>query len=317
MFVWQQCMTKTQKTTNPRKNSFLFFLIPYALSFILAFIIWENHTVSGKIERLTLPTRLKDVAIHPYPMLRFSYDPYISAQAAIIMDSDTKRILYVKNPSLRLSTASTAKIMTALVSMEHFLPDDILTVKGNSYEGTVVGFPQGERIRFDDALYAMLLPSGNDAAYTIAENYPGGEEAFVERMNAKAKQFHLENSHFGDPAGLEDDGSFMTVVDLARLCIEAMKNSHMAQIVSTKEKVFPGAIGSYDVFNINKLLGTNGVIGIKTGQTTGAGGVLTTAKMEDGKMYIVVVMQSSDRFGDTQSLLNLLTRNVTYFVPKE
>lgn len=249
-------------------------------------------------------------------MFRFFYEPYLSAKAAIIMDDESKRLMYVKNPTLRLSTASTAKIMTALVALDYFKPQDILTVQSDHYEGTVVGFPRGERIAFSDMLYAMLLPSGNDAAYTIAENYPGGIEAFVAKMNEKAKQFHLENSHFADPAGLEDDGSFMTVVDLARLCSEAMKQPILAGIVGTKEKVFSSESGNvYDVVNINKLLGTSGVIGIKTGQTSGAGEVLTTAKKEDGRMFIIVVMQSTDRFGDTQSLLNIVSNNIISFTP--
>ncbi len=233
------------------------------------------------------------------------------------MDDTTKRILYVKNPALRLSTASTAKIMTALVALSYYQSQDILTVKRDQYEGTIVGFSKGERFAFSDVLYAMLLPSGNDAAYTIAENYPGGIVAFVRMMNAKAKELHLENTNFADPAGLEDDGSFMTVVDLARLCSEAMKQPVFADVVGTKEKVFSSDIGNdYDVVNINKLLGTSGVVGIKTGQTSGAGEVLATAKKEDGRMYIIIVMQSTDRFGDTKSLLNLISNNITYFTPR-
>jgi len=309
-------MKKTQKSPEKRSSPYLF-LIPYLLAVILAGLVLLNHSVAQRIEQRSLPVRVQSTQIEPYPLFTFFYEPYITAQGAVIMDDATKRILYVKSPTLRLSTASTAKIMTALVSMEHFKPDDVLTVQGDGYEGTVVGFGKGEQIRFDDMLYAMMLPSGNDAAYTIAENYPGGVERFVGKMNDKAQELHLENTHFADPAGLEDDSSFTTVVDLARLSSLAMQDMHFAQIVSTREKVLSTIAGNtYDVFNINKLLGVNGVIGIKTGQTTGAGGVLTTAKIEDGRMYITVVMQSTDRFGDTQSLLNLLTKNISYFVPK-
>lgn len=316
MYVWEQCMKKTKITPEKRSSPYIF-LIPYLFAVILAGLVVLNYSVAQRIEQRSLPVRVQSARIEPYPLFTFFYEPYITAQAAIIMDDATKRILYVKSPTLRLSTASTAKIMTALVSMEYFTPDDVLTVKGSGYEGTVVGFQKGEQIIFDDMLYAMMLPSGNDAAYTIAENYPGGVEAFVGKMNEKARLLHLENTHFADPAGLEDDTSFTTVIDLARLCSFAMKDSHFAQIVSTREKVFSTVAGNiYNVVNINKLLGVNGVIGIKTGQTTGAGGVLTTAKIEDGKMYIAVVMQSTDRFGDTQSLLNLLTKNISYFVPK-
>lgn len=310
-------MKKTQKAPQKR-NNLLLFLTPYLLALVLAGLVVLNHITLQKIERSSLPVKVESVLIEPYPLFQFFYEPYITAQAAIIMDAKTKRVLFVKNPSLRLSTASTAKIMTALVALDYFHQDSVLTVTGESVEGTIVGFGKGEKVRFEDMLYAMMLPSGNDAAFTIAENYPGGVDVFVQKMNAKARSFHLLNTHFSDPAGLEDDSSFMTVVDLARLSSEAMKDVRFAQIVSTKEKLFSTLEGNtYDVFNINKLLGVNGVIGIKTGQTTGAGGVLTTAKIEDGRQYIVVVMKSTDRFGDTQNLLNLLTNNIIYFVPKQ
>lgn len=310
-------MKKAQKNQNKPKSNLLLFLLSYLLLIIFGGLVAGNYYISRQVQERIPPVRVQSAAINTYPMFRFPYEPFISAQSAIIMDDLTKRILYVKNPTLRLSTASTAKIMTALVAMDYYKPNDLLTVKGNRYEGTIVGFPQGETIYFDDLLYAMLLPSGNDAAYTVAENYPGGMEAFVAKMNEKAKELNLKNTRFADPAGLQDDGSYMTVVDLARLCAEAMKNQAFARIVSTKEKIFSTPTGNtYDVFNINKLLGTNGVIGIKTGQTMGAGEVLTTAKMEGGRKFIIVVMQSTDRFGDTQSLLNLITNNITYFSPK-
>lgn len=309
---------KKIKTPQKKRSNFLLYVVPYFLVLVLAVLVIVNLFVIERVESRSLPIRVQSVLIEPYPLFRYFYEPYVTAQSAIIIDDKTKRELFVKNPTLRLSTASTAKIMTALVALDHFEMDDVLTVMGEGYEGTVVGLQKGERLYFKDILYAMMLPSGNDAAYTIAENYPGGVRAFVEQMNQKARSFHLQNTHFADPAGLEDDASFTTVSDLALLCSEAMKDTRFSAIVSTKEKVFSTIAGNvYDVFNINKLLGVDGVIGIKTGQTTGAGGVLTTAKVEDGRLYIIVVMQSSDRFGDTQSLLNLLSNNITYFVPKQ
>ncbi|MEN9406812.1 MAG: hypothetical protein RLZZ455_28 [Candidatus Parcubacteria bacterium] len=309
---------KKTKIPQKKRSNFLLYVVPYFLVLVLAVLVFVNLLVIRSVESRSLPIRVQSVLIEPYPLFRYFYEPYVTAQSAIIIDNKTKRELFVKNPTLRLSTASTAKIMTALVALDYYEMDAVLTVMGDGYEGTVVGLQKGEQLYFKDILYAMMLPSGNDAAYTIAENYPGGVQAFVEQMNQKARSFHLQNTHFADPAGLEDDASFTTVSDLALLCSEAMKDTRFSAIVSTKEKVFSTVAGNvYDVFNINKLLGVDGVIGIKTGQTTGAGGVLTTAKVEDGRLYIIVVMQSSDRFGDTQSLLNLLSNNITYFVPKQ
>jgi D-alanyl-D-alanine carboxypeptidase len=308
-------MKKNQEQPQKRVNNILF-LLPYLLVLILAGLITGDYLLQREITRYSLPLAIQTVPIHSYPMLQYPYQPYISARSAVVMDDLTKRALYEKNPTLRLSTASTAKIMTALVALDYYHPEDLLTVQRDHYEGSIVGFPKGETVSFADIMYGMLLPSGNDAAYTLAENYPGGMDAFVAKMNEKAHILHLDNSHFADPAGLLDDGSFMTVVDLARLCSFAMQNQIFAGIVGTKEKVFSGASGNtYDVTNINKLLGINGVIGIKTGQTEGAGEVLTTAKKENGRLFIIVVMQSTDRFGDTQNLLNLITNNITFFTP--
>ncbi|MBI2442462.1 MAG: D-alanyl-D-alanine carboxypeptidase [Candidatus Levybacteria bacterium] len=310
-------MKSLQKPPGKKTSNIFLPLFPYVFLLILSGILAVNYYVEQKIAGRTLPVKVHSAPLYSYPMFQYSYEPYITAKAAIVMDDATKRIMYTKNPTLRLSTASTAKIMTTLVAVEHFKEDDELTIMRDTYEGTVVGFPVGEKVRFGDLLYAMLLPSGNDAAYTIAENYPGGIEAFVASMNEKAKQFRLDNTHFADPAGLEDDGSFATVIDLARLCSEAMKSHLFARIVSTKEKVFTTNTGrTYDIVNINRLLGTNGVIGIKTGQTMGAGEVLTTAKVENGRRFIIVVMQSSDRFGDTQSLLNLISNNIISYTPQ-
>ncbi|MBI2190263.1 MAG: D-alanyl-D-alanine carboxypeptidase [Candidatus Levybacteria bacterium] len=192
--------------------------------------------------------------------------------------------------------------------------DDILTVLDNNISGVKVGFQKGEKIRFEDLLYAMLLPSGNDAALTIAQNYPGGVEAFVEKMNEKAKDLYLLGTHFSDPAGLQDDGDYTTALDLGRLASVAMRNEKFSQIVSTKYKAISSIDGSrsYELRNLNKLLGTNGVTGIKTGFTDEAGGVLVTSTYQNGKKILIVIMKSQDRFADTNELLLAIEGNLTF-----
>ena len=232
------------------------------------------------------------------------------------MENNSKGILYQKNPTLRFSMASTTKIMTALVAMEEFHPDDILTVQRTSVEGTTLGLTQGEQLTLRSLLYALLLPSANDAAFAIADNYPGGEKAFVAKMNQKAKEFYLQNTSYGDPAGLNDDEDFTTVVDLARLTSFASQQPLLAKIVSTREIVITNTLGKiYEIENLNELLGVDGVTGFKTGQTIGAGGVLVTTAEKDNRIFIVVVMKSIDRFADTKLLLRLIDNNVTYFQP--
>jgi len=247
-----------------------------------------------------------------YPVLRKTFVPKISARGAVVMDADSKVVLYSKNPDLRFSSASTVKIMTALTALDLFKLDDFLTVQDPTVEGATLGLKSGQKITFGNLLYGLLLPSANDTALTIAQNFKS-EGEFVRKMNQNAIKFNLYNTHYEDPAGLEDDNDYTTPSDLAKLSAVAIKNETFAKIVSTKEKVITDFDGrEYQLKNLNKLLGFEDVNGIKTGTTTGAGQVLVTSKKEGDHTIIIVIMGSSDRFADTQKLLNLISGNVTY-----
>ncbi len=260
---------------------------------------------------------IKPVTFSAYPLLKNNFIPQVSAESAIILDDTSKVVLYQKKPTLRFSMASTTKIMTSLVGLEHFNLNDTLIVKTATVEGSIVGFELGERVTFEDALYGMMLPSGNDAALMIAENYPGGQIAFVQQMNQKAVALGLRYTHYVDPAGLDDDGNYTTVNDLARLASFALKNHDFSRVVGTKFRVIHDITGNkvYPLENLNKLLGEYGITGIKTGYTEGAGEVLVTSKIEQGHTFIIVVMKSQNRFDDTQQLLNLITNNVNFIDP--
>lgn len=280
------------------------FIIFWFLNFILNFWI-----VNNKI----LPVNFSVSSQTLLPVIKTEFVPSISAKGAIIMDADSKVILYSKNPDLRFSTASTAKIMTALTAVDFFTPPDILTVENASSEGSVLGVKAGEQFSFENLLYAMLLPSANDAALAISQNYPGGEAAFIERMNEKAKFLNLYNTSYADPAGLVDSGDYTTPFDLARLASFAIKNEEIKKIVGTKEIVIYDSFGNvFPLENLNKLLGVDGVNGVKTGFTDEAGEVLVTSKIEKGKTIIIVVMGSADRFLDTEKLLDLVSNNLSY-----
>lgn len=250
-----------------------------------------------------------------YPVLQNKEAPYISAQGAIVIDRDSLVTIYEKNPHLRFSPASTTKIMTALVALEHFNLNDILNVYDDSVVGASMNLTRNEKLRFEDLLYAMMLPSANDAAQAIADNYPGGEKAFVMQMNKKAKELGLKNTHFEDPIGLTDDKDYTTPIELAKLAGIAMQNTELRKVVGTKNRIITNTKGKeYDLNNLNVLLDIPGVNGVKTGFTEEAGQVLVTSTLVSGtdKELILVVMQSEDRFGDSETLLNFLRNNVTY-----
>jgi len=284
---------------------FLIFIVLFAISSILKIWLEQNKVMS-------VPFKISQEA--RMPIIKTEFIPVISARGAIIMDADSKVVLYSKNPGIISSTASTAKIMTALTALDYFKPTDILTVREATSEGSTLGLVQNEKMTFENLLYALLLPSANDAALAISQNYPGQEQAFIKAMNDKAKVFKLYNTHYSDPAGLLDAGDYTTPFDMARLASFAVKNKTLKEIVATKERVISDTSGIfvYSLVNLNKLLGTDGVNGIKTGYTEEAGQVLVTSKEEKGKTIIIVVMGSGDRFMDTAKLLDLVSNNLTY-----
>ena len=249
-----------------------------------------------------------------YPVFKLPISPDISAKAVVIMDNESKVLLFSKNPNLLFSMASTTKIMTALIGLDYYKINDVLTVKTEKVEGVNVGFKMGEKLFFKDILYAMLLPSGNDAALALAQNYPGGEIAFIKKMNEKSKLLHLDNTNFADAIGLEDSRDYTTPLDLARLASVALGNKTFAKIVATETKEISDVNreNKYLLNNLNKLLGISGVNGIKTGYTDEAGQVLVTSKKEGIHTIIIIVMDSQDRFSDTVKLLNSISENINY-----
>lgn len=277
-------------------------------------IILRSYIFEKKVRKLPF-----EITNAQYPAFKSQINPDISAKAVIIMDKDSKTVLFSKNPNLLFSMASTTKIMTALISLNYYKMKDVLTIKTEQVEGVNIGFTVGEKLFFEDILYAMLLPSGNDAALALAQNYPGGEEIFVKKMNETAHSLHLTHTNFADPIGLEDSRDYTTPLDLARLASKALENEVFARIVATKTWEITDMTGEnkYLLKNLNKLLGIQGVNGIKTGHTDEAGQVLVTSKIEvddKGKKHtlIIVVMDSQDRFWDTSKLLYLLSGNINY-----
>lgn len=313
-----QNLKKKCKTALQRSDLYIrLLLIPLILLVIIVIL---------SIVYLRLNTSLYQQRLHPlsvsytlndYPSLTQKDDPVITAQAAGILDVDSGVFLFTKNPFFHFSMASTTKMMTALVALDYYKSNDVLTVQRNYVEGTVLNLYKGEQFYFSDLMYAMLLNSANDVAYTLADNYPGGIDAFVRAMNTKAVQLHLLNTKYIDPAGLEDDGDFTTVTDLARLGSLVLQNNTIRTVVNTKYKYITTVDGQnqYQLQNLNQLLGLDGVIGIKTGTTEGAGQVLVTAKQNDQHTYVIVVMESQDRYADTWTLLHVLDTNVTFTPP--
>lgn len=299
------------------ESDFALLLIPFALLVVYLILVKANSIFLSQIKQNSLSSENIFTTIHVYPFVQSVQMPQLSAKAAIITDADSQVVIFSKNSRLRFSMASTTKIMTAITAMDYYQKDSILTVVSGNVQGSKLGLYPGEQYRFEDLLYAMLLPSANDAAQAIADNYPGGASVFIQKMNEKAASLHLSDTHFSDSMGLDDDGDYTSVVDMARLASSAIKNKDFTAVTSTKEKFITSATGTrqFDLHNLNKLLGVDGVYGIKTGTTEGAGEVLVTSTVQNGHTFIIVVMNSQDRFSDTEMLLHFIDTNIKYIAP--
>lgn len=249
----------------------------------------------------------------PYPVNATGVYPgtEISAAGVLVLDVGSGVYLYKRNEEQELAPASTTKIMTALVALDHYVLDDVLTVKtlGNGQSMNLVA---GERISVENLLYGTLIQSANDAAYALADNYPGGLDKFVEAMNTKAADLHLTKSHFTNPVGYDDLNHKMTPLDLARLSSIALTNPTIAKMVAIPQITISDVTHTYfhSLSNINQLLGKiPGVGGIKTGWTEAAGENLVTLVERGGHKVILVVLHSRDRFGETARLIDWIFVN--------
>ena len=237
----------------------------------------------------------------------------ISSRAYIIYDPQARTVVSGKNEKLRFSPASSTKIMTAIIALEEYNLEDVITATGlDKVKGSTMKLREGETISVENVLYGLLLPSGNDAAYIIASVYEGGESGFVARMNEKAKELNLVNTGFVDSSGYSDD-NYTTAYDLARLASYALKNPKFSAIVSTKNKTVTDISGKiiHELSNLNELLGVDGVSGVKTGFSEEALGVLVSSVDHEGRTYIVVVLGSDDRFFDTKNIIEGAVEKIT------
>lgn len=240
--------------------------------------------------------------------------PKLASGGVWVEDLTFGKVLYQFNSDGRLLPASTTKMLTALVGIEYFrYSDDLVVTREALVSGSSMGLNENERLSFRAVLYGMLLNSGNDAAYTIATNYPGGLEAFLAAMNKKASDLGLKNSHFSNPAGFDSPGHYSSAEDLALIARAVMANEQLAQVVATKETTVnaENQLKSHTLENLNQLLDEEGVIGIKTGFTEKSGENLVTLVERDGRRVLIVLLRSNDRFGETKKIIQWAYRNFT------
>ena len=223
----------------------------------------------------------------------------VSATAAVLMDADMGQVLYEKNGDRQMLIASTTKIMTALVVLEHAAPDDVITVTPDHMaEGSSMYLRAGETVRVEELLYGLLLCSGNDAALALTE-CAGGLTPFVALMNEKAAALGMAHTSFANPNGLDADGHYSTARDMAVLAAAAVENPTFRRICSSRSVT----IGQRTMENHNRLLRqVEGCVGLKTGYTRAAGRTLVSCTERDGCRLVAVTLQDGNDWADHAAL---------------
>lgn len=282
------------------------------------FLVFKNSKIELPLPRLgDSVNREQQAYILPIsgpnyiPILDSSVSqPIISAKSAAVFDTHSSRFLYEKDSEHKLPIASLTKVMSAVVVIENLVMDDIVTISEESIkvDGEKQDLYLGEKMSVRNLLKLALIESSNDAAYALASYSNSKGIDFVSAMNIKAGVLGMADSHFIDPAGLNDN-AYSTVQDLVKLVqyslnyqeIWDISAEKMAIVESSDEKI------KHTAQSTNRLIGLiKDLIGGKTGYTEGAGQcmILVTNAPNYPSKIISVVLGSHDRFGDTQKLID-------------
>lgn len=305
-------MTPIKTMKQSRKNIRFFLNITALISLFVFIIIFP--VIKAPLEKSTPGVKSAFVSEPLEPISKEIPPPKITASGIFIIDLDSGIVLLEKNSNVRYKPASLTKIMTALVAMDYFDEDSVLYVKnGQLSNGNKVNLKKGDELIATDLLYALLVPSGNDAALTLAENYPGGYQAFISRMNSKAIEMGLKNTHFVNVSGVESSNHFISAYDITLLARTALQRPQFSSIVSTQKITVKSLKGNfYPLETTNILLGNPGIYGVKTGWTPEAGECLVILGEKDGHSIIITLLNSKDRFGEAKKLFSWVFENYSW-----
>lgn len=262
-----------------------------------------------------------------------TFQQKIDAKAAILIDPDTKTILYAKNPNQKMYPASTTKLMTALTVLQIMSANDVITV-GNEVsmiasDSSKAGFAKGQVVTVEELLKGLLVSSGNDAAYILAKAggqaifddniaYEGKKfsdiqciQRFVLEMNKNVRDMELTGTNFTTPDGYDDRNQFTTASDLSKIAIEAYNNELIAEICKQgsvkSESLDKTWISTNELLNKSSSYYYKYCMGLKTGSTDLAGKCLVSVGKKGDKECISVVLHDrtdEQRFHDSKKLLS-------------
>ena len=274
----------------------------------------SKHSLACRVTALMLTVvlavtlALPGFAVYAMP-IQTTYD----SESIYLFDADTGEALVEQNPDLPRCIASLTKMMTALLVLESgkdlngsitipsSLTPELQSIRAN--RGHTIGLQAGETVRRIDMMYAMLIPSANDAASVLAVDTAGDLNTFAAQMNARAKALGCTSTHFTCPHGLYDDGNYSTARDLAKIAAACYANPTYMQIANTVRYEMPATNvhPARTITSTNWLLRTDGQLyrsyaqGMKTGFTTKAGRCFVTFAHQDGHTYGLVILGSNSQ----------------------
>ncbi len=291
-------MTMKQSSVVSRQSSVIIRNIQKKLLFILVFLLFTIHC-----------------------SLFTSYAYEIHSKSAVVMDASTGRILYAKNPNLRLLPASTTKLMTAIVVMEKANLTDVVMISKNAAQVAPhkAGLKEGDKVKVETLLYAALLNSANDAAVALAEAVAGSEGKFVKLMNTKVLAIGLKETHFINPHGLPGPNQYTTAFDLSRIMRYALRYPKLKEIIGTRVVGVSTENGN-DLFlrNTNRLLWSDEeLVGGKTGYTHKAKHCFVCAAEREDSKVIVTLLGAPSRWYLWKEAETLLDKGFNIMANKE
>lgn len=247
-------------------------------------------------------------------------EPSLYAKAYCVYDDTTGQVLYGKNLDRQMPMASTTKIMTCILALEHASAKDVVHVSkyAASMPDVQLNMVSGDTFYLKDLYYSLMLSSHNDTAVAIAEHVSGSVEKFANLMNKKAQEIGCTQTHFVTPNGLDDKNHYTTAKDLCLIASYALKNKKFQKIIQTSSHSFSNCKGtrSYHVTSTNRFLKEYpGALGIKTGFTSKAGYCFCGAAKQKGRQIITTVLASgwppnkSYKWSDTKNLMNYGFKN--------
>ncbi|MBQ3183523.1 MAG: D-alanyl-D-alanine carboxypeptidase [Clostridia bacterium] len=228
----------------------------------------------------------------------------------IVYNIENQEICFEGNPDARLATAGTAKIMTAILALEHFEGhyEASITVKDGwlkDVTGLTAGFKLGEELVAEKVISALIIGNGNDAAYILAHSVAGSKEAFVDMMNQKAAELGMEDTHYTNPAGTDEEGMYTTPADVVKLACHAYSIAKYIEISDSPSVALEATSknNGRNLYNRNYFVSnyyntkylTPSVMGLNAGYSSNAGWCITTiGRSNSGLTYVVVVMGARD-----------------------